>query len=376
MVAVQDERIPGVRRRLGGRLGRLSEASLGGVDLEGLRNFGPRFLHGARGRPPLGVQARRIRAHGLPRVPLAQQMFQRRAQVEHIRIADRNQLVPLQRHRHRGPGAAANAVRRDDSLGGPVAVNIHQHPSLALFLLDVKRRRVAMRLHKGLCCCRCRLENLIEPPLRLDGRDDVHALSSSRLDERMVTEALDVRPEIQRYFDHALERKILRRVQVKNDVIRPVKMRGPAMHLMDFYARQICEPDKGCLFGRQDVVDLLFDPEGYMVDPFRRPILPVLLEERLAGNPVGVADKGKRAAFDVPEQCGSDFQVVFDKLRFDDPVVRKQNLLEIRKLYVALSYFDRSRRSGHSAILTQRLKGAKNHSVFRSLERRKDWPRI
>ena len=60
----------------------------------------------------------------------------------------------------------------------------------------------------------------------------------------MIAETLEVLFELQREFGDLRELETLRRVQVIYDIIRPVKMRRARMHLVQFNARQIRQPDQ------------------------------------------------------------------------------------------------------------------------------------
>ena len=60
----------------------------------------------------------------------------------------------------------------------------------------------------------------------------------------MVTEAFEMFFELQRQFRDVRKFEILRRIEIVHDIIRLIKMRRTRMHLMQFDARQIRQPDQ------------------------------------------------------------------------------------------------------------------------------------
>ena len=212
----------------------------------------------------------------------------------------------------------------------PVAVNIEQNLAFPVFLPDLQRQYRRVRIHErlgnGLGC----LKYFVKFPLRLDRRQDVQTLASRRLDERMVAETLEMLFEFQSKACDIRKLEILRRVEVVHDVIRLVKMRRARMHLVQFDARQVRQPDERCFFGCDNVI-LLFFAERHVLDPLGRPIRSVFLKERLPADAVRIPHQRQWPPFQVQQNRRRNFEVIFNELRFDDVVVGKKNFRQIRK---------------------------------------------
>src|SRR5436853_1768143 len=119
------------------------------------------------------------------------------------------------------------------------------------------------------------------------------------------------------------------------------------MHLMAFDAGQIREPDESRFFISYDIVDLVFVAEGHVIYPARRPFGPIFLKEGFSVDPVRKPDKRQRPPFDMLDQGWGDAMIVFDQLGFNDVVGRKENLLKIRELDLALADINASGGSSH-----------------------------
>ncbi|PYM12365.1 MAG: hypothetical protein DME18_11620 [Verrucomicrobia bacterium] len=77
--------------------------------------------------------------------------------------------------------------------------------------------------------------------------------------------------------------------------------------------------------------------ERHMLDPVGRPIRPILLKERFPANAVRIAHQRQGPAFHMRQNGRRNSEVILDELRFDDVVVGKQNLGQIRKLDFAFA---------------------------------------
>ena len=111
-----------------------------------------------------------------------------------------------------------------------------------MLLFYLQRQNGRPRIDKWFCHSLRSFKGLAKFPLRLDRRYNVQALSASRLHERMVTEAFQMRFEFQREFRDLFEGERLGRIKIVGDVVGLIKMRCARMHLMQFDAREICEP--------------------------------------------------------------------------------------------------------------------------------------
>ncbi len=80
-------------------------------------------------------------------------------------------------------------------------------------------------------------------------------------------------------------------------------------------------------------------------DPVGHPLRRVLLEEELALPPVGVALHRERPVLEVRDEHRRDRVVVREQVALRDPLVRPEELVQVRRLEDALALADLGRRS-------------------------------
>src|SRR5262249_44177700 len=137
-----------------------------------------------------------------------------------------------QRHRYRSACPGADAVRRNDGLRPAVAKYVYEDSAPPRVLLYLKGSGSRMLFNEGLCDIGQRLPDLIKTPLRLDRTNDVDSLSAGRLHKSMIAIAFDMIFQLESERDDIREWIVLRRVEVKHNVVGFVEMRLPAMDLM------------------------------------------------------------------------------------------------------------------------------------------------
>src|SRR5262249_60809339 len=106
---------------------------------------------------------------------------------------------------------------------------------------------------------------------------------------------------------------------------------GPSLvELSKVNLGKIDQLHKRRFFGSGNVVALVFFAavDG-VFEPRWRPFRSVLLEEGSMIYAIRPADEREGTPFDVTENCRSDLEVIFDQLRFNDPVRREKSLSEI-----------------------------------------------
>ena len=121
---------------------------------------------------------------------------------------------------------------------------------------------------------------------------------ASRFDKRMITKTLEMFFELARQRGDIRKAEILRWVKIVCNIIRLIKMRRSAMHLMQLDAGQVGQPDERRLFGRDDVI-LFFFTEGHILEPIGRPIGSILLKERFAADAVRITHQREGPPFDM-----------------------------------------------------------------------------
>ena len=164
----------------------------------------------------------------------------------------------------------------------------------------------------------------------------------------MIAVGFQVFAEVEHQLDHIGEFATFWWVQIPDDIGGLVLVRAPVVHLVKLEGRQVGRPDQCRVFVHEDVVDILVPVTQLdIIDPGGRFLWLVLLEETLLRDPVGVSDEGERPPFDVPENRGSNVEVVGDHLGLDDSGLGIQHLFEIRDLELALAYLGELCGSGH-----------------------------
>src|SRR5687768_10315570 len=88
-------------------------------------------------------------------------------------------------------------------------------------------------------------KRFLKTPLRFNWRQDMQTFATCRFDERMIAERLEMFLELQRELRDPWECVAFRWIEIVDDVIRCVEMRRARMHLVQFDARQIRQPDEG-----------------------------------------------------------------------------------------------------------------------------------
>src|SRR5262245_11478407 len=112
-------------------------------------------------------------------------------------------------------------------------------------------------------------------------------LAPRRLNEWMITETFEMLFELQREGGHVRKLETLRWIEIVTDVIRLGEMRSARMHLMQFNARQVRQPDQRRFLGSDGIILLLF-AKRHVLKPVRRPIWPILLVERFPADAVWI----------------------------------------------------------------------------------------
>jgi predicted alpha/beta-hydrolase family hydrolase len=105
---------------------------------------------------------------------------------------------------------------------------------------------------------------------------------------------------------------------------------------VQFDAGQVRQPNQRRGFGGDHVILLLL-AERHRLDPLGRPLRGRFLEKRFAANPVRITHHRERPAFEVSKDRRRQLEVILDQLRFNDVVVRVENLLQIRKFNLPLA---------------------------------------
>ena len=177
----------------------------------------------------------------------------------------------------------------------------------------------------------------------LDGDEHVHPLGARRLRERDEPERVEGLLDEQRNLHRLGEADVGRRVEVEEDEVGPVGLvdaRIPDVHVD---ARHVHHPEQRVL-----VAD---DRGGYPLAATRRlarrhvraeardPVRHVrgrgLLEERLAGDAVGVAAHRERPIAQVRDDVRGDLPVVLEHVRLRDPLVGPEDLVRVRERHPA-----------------------------------------
>jgi hypothetical protein len=182
----------------------------------------------------------------------------------------------------------------------------------------------------------------------LDGHEHVHAVGAARLRERLEPERVERLLHDQRHLDGLGEARAGSGIEVEQHEVRPigpVDARVPRVHVD---AAHVDHPEERVLLvddrrldppalpRRRACRDL--DPEAR--DPVGHVRRRVLLEERLAERPVGIAAHREGPVAQMRHEHGRDGAVVLDQVALRDPLVGPEDLVEVRELHAAVIGLD------------------------------------
>src|SRR3990172_3590419 len=154
------------------------------------------------------------------------------------------------------------------------------------------------------------------------------AFLSRCLDKCMVPELFEVLLVFKCQLLGVGKQEVLGRIKIDKEIIGFVETRRPGVHLMKFDTSEIGQEDERCIFGRNHIVDLLHLVAQFgVVHPFGRPIRTILLKKSLAVYSIGIADDRERSSLDVGEDRWGEFQVILNKLGFDELVLGPKDFL-------------------------------------------------
>src|SRR5690606_6688807 len=144
----------------------------------------------------LRVKRNSVCIKALPGIAVANYLLHGVGDIEDFGCFDLTQFIPRKRHRHRCAYTPAQTVRRNDTLSGANAVDIHEHPPLAGILLDVKRGRIAVAVDKWPGDAFRGLEYGMKIPARLNRATDMDALAAGSFYKRRISIPLNLFFEI------------------------------------------------------------------------------------------------------------------------------------------------------------------------------------
>ena len=166
----------------------------------------------------------------------------------------------------------------------------------------------------------------------------MNPLAAGGFRERVVAVRLEVLPDPEGELDDVGERVPFRGIEVDDEVVGVVEAGPPRVQVMDLDAGVVGDPDHRGLVGGEHVVEGVARFSDHLViEPRRRPLGAVLLEEALAVDAVRVAHERQRPPPEMGEDGRGDLQVVLDQLRLEDAVMRPQHLVEVGDLELVLA---------------------------------------
>src|SRR5580765_6136718 len=244
---------------------------------------------------------------------------------EVARPEPRLQLLPAKRRRHRRARLRTHGVHRGDRLAVAVLPVIDEN-SLALLLQPLGgdlARMAGLEQPRQLLRERVRLRERRTP---CDRRDDVDAVGAARLDVARQLELVEQLPDEVRHLDRELE-TVVGRVEVEEHEVRPVRLvdaRVPRVHV----DAVVLHHEQHC-FRRIDEREIdeprlaLPRPRAELArrDPARQMLRRLLLEERLAVDPVGIALHRERTILEMGNDRRPDLPVVLEEVALRDPVL-------------------------------------------------------
>ena len=244
---------------------------------------------------------------------------------------------------HRRARLRPHRVSRGDRLSVPVLTVVDQHAA-ALLLEPLGRHEAwVLRLEPT----RHALGQLVGLGERVAARDrdeDVDSVGAARLHVRAQLERVERFPDEVRDANRLHEAvPRLRRVEVEDDVVRPVRLvdaRIPGVHVD---AVHLHHPDDRCRLVDDGEIDeprlafALARPGAELPgrEPVRLALRRLLVEVRLAADAVRVALQRERAVLQVRDDRRPDLGVVLGEVLLRDPVAREQDLVRAGQAHPA-----------------------------------------